>query len=158
MTKNRTGLNSSAYLNDTIARSLDNALRALSFLRARRRGDLLQELAGTTEAAGEPIGMFLLEGRGKIVPVTVILLERPAMILHHVARIGRIGPDDPVDAALGGASSADDIGNMNASSSNRATPTRSGIDGYCDGINYHPLASWVAVPFEKLRIRAGRRS
>src|SRR6266850_7009961 len=39
----------------------------------RGLGDLLQELARTTKASGKPIGVLLPEGRGKTVPVAVIL-------------------------------------------------------------------------------------
>jgi hypothetical protein len=118
-----------------------------SFLRTRRPGDLLQELTNTTKAPGKPNGVLLLEGRGKIVPITVILFERPAMILHHVARIGRIGVDDLVDTTLGEASSANDIGNMDALHPIEPLRFDVGINGYGNAINNHAFAPSVAIPF-----------
>ena len=103
-------------------------------------GDLLEELAGTSKAPGKPIGMLLLEGGGKTVPVAVILLERLAMILHHIGRIGRSGVDDLVDATLGEATGADHIGNMDPLHPVEPLQLDGGLNGYLNFVN-DPLVS-----------------
>lgn len=66
------------------------------------------------------------------------------MVLHDVARIGRTGIDDLVDATLGEASSADDIGNMD--SPHPIDPLRldAGVNGYRNAINNHAVVASVA--------------
>jgi len=100
-------------------------------------GDLLEELASTSKAPGKPIGMLLLEGGGKTVAVAVILLERLAVILHHVGRIGRSGVDELVDTTLGEATGADHIGNMDSLHPVEPLQLDSGLNGYLNFVNDH---------------------
>jgi hypothetical protein len=87
------------------------------WLQRRRRfnpGDLLQELTRTPEASGKAIRMLLLEGRSKVIPVMVILLNRSAMILQDVDGILAVGARNFEDATLGKAARSQHIGNMDS--------------------------------------------
>jgi hypothetical protein len=56
--------------------------------------------------------MLLLERRSKIVPVPVILLERPATILQDVGRLVALGAENFVEATLREAPRSEHIGDM----------------------------------------------
>jgi hypothetical protein len=76
--------------------------------------DLLQELAGTAKVSAKSIRVLLLERRSEVVPVTVILLNRPAMILHYVGRFPALGAKNFAGAALREAALSEHIGNMDS--------------------------------------------
>jgi len=102
-----------------------------------RSRDFFKNLANPAKSASKFVGMLFLKGRGKIFPVTGIVIQGTAMILHHVTWIWRIGVDHSVDSAFSEASSADDVGNMAAIHPFPPFGLNGGIDGDGNVINDH---------------------
>jgi hypothetical protein len=81
--------------------------------------------------------MLLLEGRSKVVPVTVILLNRSAMILHHVDWIFAIGAENFVGATLREAARSEYIGDMDSIHPVNPVGFDASLDGDRDAVDDH---------------------
>ena len=104
-----------------------------------RSRDFFQQMARTTELSGKPIRVRLLEGWRKVITVTVILLNRSALILHHVGRFFALGANSLVDATLCEAARLKHIGNMDFVHPIYPFGLDAGLKGYRDAV-YHDLA------------------
>ena len=65
------------------------------------------------------------------------------MILQHIARIGRIGLDYLINAAVGEAACADDIGNMDPLHPVDPLQLDPGLNRYLNFVNDHRIARTI---------------
>jgi hypothetical protein len=78
--------------------------------------------------------VLFLEGGRKVVPVTVILLNRSAPILHHVGRFVVLGTESFVNATLCETARPQHIGNMDFVHPINPIDLNARLKGYRDAV------------------------
>jgi hypothetical protein len=87
--------------------------------------------------------VILLEGRSKVVPVTVILLKRPATILQDVGQLVTLGAESFVEATLREAPRSEHIRNVDLVHPSHPFGLDAGLNNYRDAVYDRPQISQI---------------